>query len=158
MEVAANELGEVFGHTHREGFVGGGHHHRGGQAGAVIGDADHDGVAARLDARGFEAPAERRGSGASDAHPRDEVAVRPLHMREQAHPRVDGLESNGCIANDVVDHRFGLLLQHRADRVDDPSAVLHVLRGVALGVDRLLMAMLGTTSIADVIAFPLDRS
>ena len=30
--------------------------------------------------------------------------------------------------------------------------------GVALGVDRLLMAMLGTSRIADVLAFPFDRS
>jgi elongation factor P--(R)-beta-lysine ligase len=30
--------------------------------------------------------------------------------------------------------------------------------GVALGVDRLLMAMLGTTSISDVLAFPVDRA
>jgi elongation factor P--(R)-beta-lysine ligase len=30
--------------------------------------------------------------------------------------------------------------------------------GVALGVDRLLMAMLGTSRIADVLAFPFDRA
>ena len=30
--------------------------------------------------------------------------------------------------------------------------------GVALGVDRLLMAMLGTERIADVMAFPFDRA
>jgi lysyl-tRNA synthetase class 2 len=30
--------------------------------------------------------------------------------------------------------------------------------GVALGVDRLLMAMLGTDRIADVLAFPFDRA
>ena len=30
--------------------------------------------------------------------------------------------------------------------------------GVALGVDRLLMAMLGTTRIADVLAFDFARS
>ena len=47
--------------------------------------------------------------------------------------------------------------------IDEPllTAIAHGLpdcAGVALGVDRLLMAMLGTTSIADVIAFPLDRA
>jgi lysyl-tRNA synthetase class 2 len=30
--------------------------------------------------------------------------------------------------------------------------------GVALGVDRLLMAMLGRDAIADVVAFPFDRA
>ncbi|HET8707952.1 MAG TPA: amino acid--tRNA ligase-related protein [Pseudomonadales bacterium] len=30
--------------------------------------------------------------------------------------------------------------------------------GVALGVDRLLMALLGFSSIDDVIAFPLERA
>ncbi|HEY9400669.1 MAG TPA: amino acid--tRNA ligase-related protein, partial [Luteimonas sp.] len=30
--------------------------------------------------------------------------------------------------------------------------------GVALGVDRLLMAMVGSDRIADVLAFPFDRA
>ena len=30
--------------------------------------------------------------------------------------------------------------------------------GVALGVDRLLMAMLGSERLADAIAFPFDRA
>jgi elongation factor P--(R)-beta-lysine ligase len=38
------------------------------------------------------------------------------------------------------------------------QAGLPACAGVALGVDRLLMAMLGTSGIADVLAFPFDRS
>ena len=30
--------------------------------------------------------------------------------------------------------------------------------GVALGIDRLLMALMGTDRIADVLAFPFDRA
>ena len=30
--------------------------------------------------------------------------------------------------------------------------------GVALGIDRLLMALLGTDKIADVLAFPFERA
>ena len=30
--------------------------------------------------------------------------------------------------------------------------------GVALGVDRLMMALLGTDKLADVVAFPFDRA
>ena len=38
------------------------------------------------------------------------------------------------------------------------KAGLPACAGVALGVDRLLMAMLGTSRIADVLAFPFDRA
>jgi lysyl-tRNA synthetase class 2 len=65
-----------------------------------------------------------------------------------------------------VSSRISSRVAERGDRVPPLDAKLidalaHGLpacAGVALGVERLLMAMLGTREIADVLAFPFDRS
>lgn len=55
------------------------------------------------------------------------------------------------LSNEEVNNRFGHLL--RAFRYGAPPH-----GGIALGLDRLIMILQGTTTIRDVIAFPKDQS
>jgi lysyl-tRNA synthetase class 2 len=62
----------------------------------------------------------------------------------------------------VRDHsrrrKRGSLLPPLDDRLLQALPALPDCSGVALGVDRLLMAMLGVDRLADVLAFPFDRA
>ena len=72
-----------------------------------------------------------------------------------------------CHGNGVT-HRFEAdLVRRRARNALAPALDERLLAalpklpdcaGVALGVDRLLMALLGTEKISDVLAFPFDRA
>ncbi|HET7842688.1 MAG TPA: EF-P lysine aminoacylase EpmA [Xanthomonadales bacterium] len=73
----------------------------------------------------------------ADAEEQRERFARDHHVRNQRHAALP-----------PVDERLLSALTHGL-----PDCA-----GVALGVDRLLMAMLGTKSIADVVAFPADRA
>lgn len=91
---------------------------------------------------------------------RFELFVGPLELANGYHELGDADEQR---------HRFVRDLARRMDRgagqppIDE--RLIEALRsglpdcaGVALGVDRLLMAMLGTDQIADVLAFPFQRA
>jgi lysyl-tRNA synthetase class 2 len=91
---------------------------------------------------------------------RFELYLGPLEIANGYHELADAVEQGA---------RFDRDLQRRAERGDtQPSrdenlltalaAGLPSCAGVALGVDRLLMAMLGTTRIADVLAFDFARA
>jgi lysyl-tRNA synthetase class 2 len=91
---------------------------------------------------------------------RFELFLGPLELANGYHELTDADEQRV---------RFGRDLATRAERgaVEPPidARLLSALQsglpacaGVALGVDRLLMAMLGTPRIADVLAFPFDRA
>ena len=91
---------------------------------------------------------------------RFELYLGPLELANGYHELIDPDEQRARFERDVsmreargsvappIDER--LLSAMRSGL--PPSA------GVALGIDRLLMAMLGSTRIADVLAFPFDRA
>ena len=91
---------------------------------------------------------------------RFELYLGPLELANGYHELADAAEQGA---------RFDRDLQRRVERrdVQPPrdenllaalSAGLPACAGVALGVDRLMMAMLGTTRIADVLAFDFVRA
>ncbi|GAB3384068.1 EF-P lysine aminoacylase EpmA [Lysobacter fragariae] len=91
---------------------------------------------------------------------RFELYLGPLELANGYHELTDAVEQGT---------RFDRDLQRRAERGDLRSPrdenLLSALAagfpecaGVALGVDRLMMAMLGTTRIADVLAFDFSRA
>ena len=91
---------------------------------------------------------------------RFELYLGPLELANGYHELLDAWEQGARFAND------GRRRQARGDVV--PPADAHLLSalahglpacaGVALGVDRLLMALLGTPRIADVLAFDFARA
>lgn len=98
--------------------------------------------------------------GAPAVAERFEVFLGPLELANGYHELTDAAEQR---------RRFEADAARRRDRGDRPiphdhhmlDALAHGLpdcAGVALGVDRLLMAMLETPRIADVIAFGFDRA
>lgn len=105
----------------------------------------------------------RAGRAGSDEPPvaeRFELYLGPLELANGYHELTDAAEQRCRFDND---------LRVRCERgVAEPAidtqllaalaAGLPACAGVALGIDRLLMAMLGTPRIADVLAFPFDRA
>lgn len=98
-----------------------------------------------------------------DGHPvaeRFEMYLGPFELANGYHELRDGAEQRARFDRDVG------LRRARGDQappLDDRllaalGAGLPPCAGVALGVDRLLMAMLGTSRIADVLAFEFDRA
>lgn len=102
-------------------------------------------------------------AGASDAQPvaeRFELYLGPIELANGYHELADAAEQSARFDNDA---------QRRRERgVSVPPQDAHMLAalacglpdcaGVALGVDRLLMAMLETDRIADVLAFDFARA
>ena len=90
---------------------------------------------------------------------RFEVYVGPSEVANGYHELTDAKEQR---------ERFGLDLARRQKRAQLQAPVderllaalpkMPACAGVALGVDRLLMAILGTDRIQDVVAFPFDRA
>jgi len=100
------------------------------------------------------------GAGGVPVAERFELYLGTLEIANGYHELADAAEQGA---------RFDRDLQRRAERGDmQPprdenllaalAAGLPSCAGVALGVDRLLMAMLGTTRIADVLAFDFARA
>ncbi|QNP40861.1 EF-P lysine aminoacylase EpmA [Lysobacter solisilvae (ex Woo and Kim 2022)] len=102
----------------------------------------------------------RRDDGAVPVAERFELYLGPLELANGYHELADAEEQGA---------RFDRDLQRRRERGDAQPPrdenLLHALAagfpacaGVAMGVDRLMMAMLGTTRIADVLAFDFARA
>jgi len=102
----------------------------------------------------------RRDDGAVPVAERFELYLGPLELANGYHELADAAEQGARFVQD---------LQRRRERGDVQSPrdenLLHALAsgfpvcaGVAMGVDRLMMAMLGTTCIADVLAFDFARA
>ena len=91
---------------------------------------------------------------------RFELYLGPLELANGYHELAEAAEQGARFARDVMTRRA------RGDRdvpVDERllaalAAGFPACAGVALGVDRLLMAMLGTSRIADVLAFDFARA
>ena len=75
------------------------------------------------------------------------------------HELVDATEQRERFGRDLATRQKRAAVQPPVDeRLLTGLAKLPACSGVAMGVDRLLMAMLGTEKIGDVIAFPFDRA
>ena len=101
-----------------------------------------------------------RGEGVDAVAERFELFLGPLEVANGYHELADDSEQRARFVRDVdVRAKRG----HVAPPVDENllGALAHGLpacAGVALGLDRLLMAMLGTNRIADVLAFDFGRA
>ena len=91
---------------------------------------------------------------------RFELYLGPLELANGYHELTDAREQGERFEHDLVVRTARGARQPPVD-----ERLLSALRdgmpacaGVALGVDRLLMAMLGSSRIADVLAFPFDRA
>ncbi|MCW5580157.1 MAG: EF-P lysine aminoacylase GenX [Luteimonas sp.] len=91
---------------------------------------------------------------------RFELYLGPLELANGYHELTDAVEQRRRFERDVaVRARRGVASPPIDDAlVDALASGLPDCAGVALGVDRLLMAMLGTTRIADVLAFDFNRA
>lgn len=91
---------------------------------------------------------------------RFELYLGPLELANGYHELTDSQEQEARFRRDLAVRAARSTVQPPVD-VHLLSALqsgLPACAGVALGVDRLLMAMLGTSRIADVLAFPFDRA
>jgi len=101
-----------------------------------------------------------RGAGEDAVAERFEAYLGPQELANGYHELADAREQSARFDRDVatrvargkpgpdIDHALLAALRHGL-----PDCA-----GVALGIERLLMAMLGTGEIADVIAFPAGRA
>jgi lysyl-tRNA synthetase class 2 len=90
---------------------------------------------------------------------RFEVFLGPLELANGYHELTDGAEQRARFEADLVRRRQrGSVAPPLDEHLLASLANLPDCAGVALGVDRLMMAMLGTDRLADVIAFGFDRA
>jgi lysyl-tRNA synthetase class 2 len=90
---------------------------------------------------------------------RFEAYLGPLEVANGYHELLDAGEQRERFAKDVARRRARNLAAPPVDeRLLAALPKLPACAGVALGVDRLLMALAGTERIADVVAFPFDRA
>jgi len=91
---------------------------------------------------------------------RFELYLGPLELANGYHELADAVEQGARFDRDLaVRRQRGLPLPPRDERLLAALAAgFPDCAGVALGVDRLLMAMLGTDRIADVLAFDFGRA
>ena len=90
---------------------------------------------------------------------RFEVFVGPLELANGYHELTDASEQRERFGRDLGMRQKRASIQPPVDeRLLAAMPKLPECAGVALGVDRLLMAMLGSDRIADVMAFPFDRA
>ena len=91
---------------------------------------------------------------------RFELYLGPLELANGYHELIDPGEQRARFERDVsVRDSRGSVAPPIDDRLlSAMRSGLPPCAGVALGIDRLLMAMLGSTRIADVLAFPFDRA
>ena len=90
---------------------------------------------------------------------RFEVFVGPLELANGYHELTDATEQRERFGRDLGVRQKRASMQPPVDeRLLASMPKLPACAGVALGIDRLLMAMLGSERIADVLAFPFDRA
>jgi lysyl-tRNA synthetase class 2 len=90
---------------------------------------------------------------------RFEVFLGPLEVANGYHELNDALEQRQRFESDLARRRNRDAATPPIDeRLLASLPKLPACAGVALGVDRLLMALMGTDKIADVVAFPFDRA
>lgn len=91
---------------------------------------------------------------------RFELYLGPLELANGYHELTDAVEQRARFERDNAVRAARGLVQPPIDQalLEAMTEGLPDCAGVALGVDRLLMAMLGTGAIADVLAFPFDRA
>ncbi len=90
---------------------------------------------------------------------RFEAYVGPLEMANGYHELTDPAEQRARFELDLARRRARNAMEPAMDeRLLAALPKLPACAGVALGVDRLLMALLGTEKIADVLAFPFERA
>jgi len=91
---------------------------------------------------------------------RFELYLGPLELANGYHELTDGAEQLARFERDCSIRRGRGLHEPPIDArlLEALRNGLPVCAGVALGVDRLLMALLGSGCIADVLAFPFDRA
>jgi lysyl-tRNA synthetase class 2 len=90
---------------------------------------------------------------------RFELYVGPLEVANGYHELTDAAEQRERFGRDLATRQKRAAIQPPVDeRLLAALPKLASCAGVALGVDRLLMAMLGRDAIADVVAFPFDRA
>jgi lysyl-tRNA synthetase class 2 len=101
-----------------------------------------------------------RGQGADAVAERFELFLGPLELANGYHELADAAEQRARFGRDIAVRTDR---GHGAPPVDEDLLAalaqgLPACAGVALGIDRLLMAMLGTDRIADVLAFDFARA
>jgi lysyl-tRNA synthetase class 2 len=98
--------------------------------------------------------------GDVDVAERFELYLGPLELANGYHELTDADEQRARFARDraVRSARGAVLLPVDEALLDALAQGLPACSGVALGVDRLLMAMLGSGAIADVLAFDFARA
>ncbi len=90
---------------------------------------------------------------------RFEAYLGPLEMANGYHELTDPAEQRARFEADLVRRRARNAATPALDeRLLSALPKLPPCAGVALGVDRLMMALLGTEKIGDVMAFPFDRA
>jgi lysyl-tRNA synthetase class 2 len=91
---------------------------------------------------------------------RFELYLGPLELANGYHELIDPAEQRARFERDVSmrEARGGVAPPIDERLLSAMRSGLPPSAGVALGIDRLLMAMLGSTRIADVLAFPFDRA
>ncbi|MBW8367289.1 MAG: EF-P lysine aminoacylase GenX [Arenimonas sp.] len=90
---------------------------------------------------------------------RFEVFLGPLEVANGYHELNDAAEQRRRFEADLDRRRARNAAMPAVDeRLLSSLAKLPECAGVALGVDRLLMALMGTDKISDVLAFPFDRA
>jgi len=91
---------------------------------------------------------------------RFELYLGPLELANGYHELIDPDEQRARFERDlsVRDSRESVAPPIDEQLLSAMRSGLPPCAGVALGIDRLLMAMLGSTRIADVLAFPFDRA
>jgi len=91
---------------------------------------------------------------------RFELYLGPLELANGYHELTDAGEQRRRFERDLATRAVRGTVEPPIDArlLSALESGLPACAGVALGVDRLLMAMLGTSSIADVLAFPFDRA
>ncbi len=121
---------------------------------------DHDVMIVMHDYPATQAALARVRAGDPPLAERFELYLGPLELANGYHELTDADEQRRRFEQDLSIRRLRGTVTPPLDEglLQALDAGLPPCAGVALGVDRLLMAMLDTNQIADVLAFPFDRA
>jgi lysyl-tRNA synthetase class 2 len=119
-----------------------------------------DGLLAVFDYPASQAALARVRPGNPPLAERFELYLGPLELANGYHELLDADEQRTRFERDLVVREGRSAARPPIDErlLGAMQSGLPACAGVALGVDRLLMAMLGTSRIADVLAFAFDRA